>query len=56
MERRHVFPYWTATFPALHMLYGFGLDPASEEVQRAIAPVHEAARWDYDPNFRFLRR
>ena len=48
------FPYWTATFPALHLLYLLGLDPSSEEAQRAIAPVHEAARWDYDPSFRFF--
>jgi len=47
-------PYWTATFPALHLLYVFGLDPGSDEAQRAIAPVHEAARWDYDPKFRFF--
>lgn len=47
-------PYWTATFPALHLLYVFGLDPSSDEAQRAIAPVHEAARWDYDPSFRFF--
>ena len=30
-----------------------GLDPTSDEAQRAIAPVHEAARWDYDQNLRF---
>jgi hypothetical protein len=47
-------PYWTATFPALHLLYVFGVDPGSDEAQRAIAPVHEAARWDYDPKFRFF--
>lgn len=29
------------------LLYKFGLDPKSDEAQRAIAPVHEAARWDY---------
>ena len=39
----------------LHLLYLFGLDPASEEARRAIAPVHEAARWDYDQNLRFLQ-
>ena len=48
------FPYWTATFPALHLLYVFGIDPASEEARRAIAPIHETARWDYDPNLRFF--
>jgi hypothetical protein len=46
-------PEWIGTFDALHMLYLFGLDPASAEAERAIAPVHEAARWDYDPNRRF---
>lgn len=48
------FPEWISTVDALHMLYLFGLDPASEEAQRAIAPVHEAARWDYDPSLRFF--
>jgi hypothetical protein len=47
------FPEWIATLDALHMLYLFGLDPDSEEAQRAIAPVHEAARWEYDNNMRF---
>jgi hypothetical protein len=36
------------------MLYLFGLEPASEEARRAIAPVHEAARWEYDANLRFF--
>jgi hypothetical protein len=48
------FPRWVATADTLHLLYLFGPDPADEAVQRAIAPVHEAARWDYDPNFRFF--
>ncbi len=47
------FPRWIGTSDTLHMLYLFGPDPADEAVQRAIAPVHEAARWDYDPSFRF---
>jgi hypothetical protein len=47
------FPRWIATADTLHLLYLFGPDPADEAVQRAIAPVHEAARWDYDPNLRF---
>jgi hypothetical protein len=38
----------------LHQLYLFGLDPDSEEAKRAIAPVHEAARWEYDENLRFF--
>jgi hypothetical protein len=48
------FPEWIATLDALHMLYLFGLDPASEEARSAIAPVHEAARWEYDSNLRFF--
>jgi hypothetical protein len=47
------FPRGTGTMDTLHLLYLFGLDPASEEARQAIAPVHEAARWDYDPNLRF---
>jgi len=47
------FPEWISTTDALHTLYLFGLDPASEEAKRAIAPVHEAARWEYDNNLRF---
>jgi hypothetical protein len=48
------FPRWIATSDTLHLLYLFGIDPASDEARRAIAPVHEAARWDYDPNLRFF--
>lgn len=47
------FPRGVGTFDTLHLLYLLGLDPASDEARRAIAPVHEAARWDYDPNLRF---
>jgi hypothetical protein len=47
------FPEWISTTDALHTLYLFGLDPASDEAKRAIAPVHEAARWEYDNNLRF---
>ena len=47
------FPEWIATLDALHTLYLFGLDPESEEAKRALAPVHEAARWEYDSNLRF---
>ncbi len=43
-----------ATSDTLHLLYLLGPEPTSDEVQRAIAPVHEAARRDYDPNFRFF--
>ncbi len=48
------FPRWISTSDTLDLLYRLGPDPADEHVQRAIAPVHEAARWDYDPNFRFF--
>jgi len=47
------FPRGIGTFDTLHLLYLLGVDPASDEARRAIAPVHEAARWDYDPNLRF---
>jgi hypothetical protein len=48
------FPEWISTMDALHLLYLFGLDPASDEARLAIAPVHEAARWEYDNNLRFF--
>jgi hypothetical protein len=48
------FPRGIATMDTLHLLYLLGPDPGSAEVLRAIAPVHEAARWDYDPNLRFF--
>lgn len=47
------FPRWIGTSDTLHLLYLFGPDPADVAVRRAIAPVHEAARWDYDPSLRF---
>ena len=47
------FPEWISTTDALHTLYLFGLDPSSAEAKRALAPVHEAARWEYDANLRF---
>ena len=47
------FPEWIATLDALHMLYLFGLEPESGEAKRALAPVHEAARWEYDTDLRF---
>ena len=46
-------PRWIGTSDTLHLLYLFGPDPTAPEVQRALAPVHEAARWDYDPEMRF---
>ncbi len=48
------FPRGTGTFDSLHLLYLLGPDPESEQVQGALAPVHEAARWDYDDSFRFF--
>src|SRR5688500_13026248 len=47
------FPRGVGTFDTLHLLYLMGLDPTGDEARRAIAPVHEAARWDYDPSLRF---
>ncbi len=47
------FPRWVGTSDTLHLLYVFGPEPQSPEIRRALAPVHEAARWDYDPNLRF---
>ena len=47
------FPEWISTTDALHTLYLFGLEPDSEQARRAIAPIHEAARWEYDSNLRF---
>jgi hypothetical protein len=47
------FPRGVGTLDSLVLLYLLGLDPSSEEARRAIAPVHEAARWDYDENLRF---
>ncbi|MDQ3689488.1 MAG: hypothetical protein M3406_05530 [Chloroflexota bacterium] len=48
------FPMWVSTEATLTLLRVFGLHPTSEKARRAIAPVHEAARWDYDPNLRFF--
>jgi hypothetical protein len=48
------FPRGIATMDTLHLLYLLGPDPGGDEVRRAIAPVHEAARWDYDENLRFF--
>ena len=47
------FPEWISTEATLHLLSIFGLDPESEEARRAIAPIHENARWDYDPTMRY---
>ena len=48
------FPEWISTEATLTLLRLFGLDPESPSARGAIAPVHEAARWDYDPNLRFF--
>lgn len=48
------FPEWISTEATLRLLYGFGLDPAADEARRAIAPVHESARWEYDPTMRYF--
>ena len=48
------FPEWISTEATLRLLYVFGLDPDSDEARRAIAPVHENARWDYDPTMRYF--
>ena len=47
------FPRGIGTFDTLVLLYLFGIDPADDAVRRAIAPVHEVARWDYDSSFQF---
>ncbi|CAN5573117.1 hypothetical protein BH23CHL7_BH23CHL7_10540 [soil metagenome] len=47
------FPRGSGTFDTLHLLYLLGADPKSDALRRAIEPVHEAARWDYDASFRF---
>jgi hypothetical protein len=39
---------WTATTYALTQLREFGLDPASERAQRAVALVGTNSRWDHD--------
>ena len=48
------FPRGIGTFDTLHLLLLLGIDPASPELQRALDPVHDAARWDYDSSFRFF--
>jgi hypothetical protein len=48
------FPEWISTEATLRLLYVFGLDPTSDEARRAVAPIHEAARWDYDPRMKYF--
>src|SRR5688572_19136666 len=38
---------WTSTLPALQLLHDFGVDPASERVQRAVAQVRDHCRWEH---------
>ncbi len=52
-SRGTFFPRWVATADTLHLLYLFGPDPNDPAIVRALAPIHENARWDYDPNLRF---
>ena len=47
-------PLWTSTTFTLLLLRALGLDPESPEARRALAPVHENARWEYDENLRFF--
>ncbi|WP_456845916.1 hypothetical protein [Cellulomonas sp. P5_C6] len=48
------FPEWVSTEATLRLLRVLGLDPGSDEARRALAPVHEAARWEYDPTMKFF--
>jgi hypothetical protein len=48
------FPRGIGTFDTLHLLYLLGPDLNAPAVQRALAPVHDGARWDYDSSFRFF--
>ncbi|MDQ3466232.1 MAG: hypothetical protein M3500_16445, partial [Actinomycetota bacterium] len=42
------FPAWTSTTYSLSLLRDFGLDPASEQARRAIAPVRENSKWEHE--------
>ncbi|WP_241997727.1 MULTISPECIES: hypothetical protein [Kribbella] len=42
------FPSWTSTAWTLSLLRNLGLDPRSEPARRAVAPVRENAKWEYD--------
>ncbi|GIF73131.1 hypothetical protein [Asanoa siamensis] len=39
---------WVSTLPTLDVLVEFGVDPADDRVQQAIAGVREHVRWEYD--------
>jgi hypothetical protein len=42
------FPEWTSTTPTLALLRQFGIDPATDEVRRAIALVSANSRWEHE--------
>ncbi|TCM46838.1 hypothetical protein EV648_105316 [Kribbella sp. VKM Ac-2568] len=42
------FPSWTSTAWTLSLLRNLGLDPRSEPARRAVVPVRENAKWEYD--------
>jgi hypothetical protein len=42
------FPEWTSTTTTLQLLRSFGLDPATDDAQRAVKLVRANARWEYD--------
>jgi hypothetical protein len=46
-------PRGIGTFDTLHLLWRLGIEPGDDDVRRVLAPVHEIARWDYDPDLRF---
>jgi hypothetical protein len=41
-------PQWTSTTHTLVLLRSMGLDPASEQAQRAVALVRDNVKWDHD--------
>ena len=41
-------PAWTSTTYTLLLLRDLGLDPASEEAQRAVALVRDNSKWEHD--------
>jgi hypothetical protein len=38
---------WTSTLPTLQLLHDFGVDPASDEVRRAVALARDHCRWEH---------
>jgi hypothetical protein len=43
-----LFPEWISTTYTLQLLQQFGVDPTTDEVQRAIARVRANSRWEHD--------